>query len=81
VDLATGEIVALHFGGRYQDKNFGVPAFELARDGRVIDAGVNFGGTPTGGVPPWSDWWEKADMRSAPAHRVSAGEKDRDWRN
>jgi endonuclease G len=65
VDLATGEIVALHFGGRYQDKNFGVPAFELARDRRVIDAGVNFAGTPTGGVPPWSDWWERADMTEA----------------
>ena len=65
VDLATGEIVALHFGGRYQDKNFGVPSFELARDGRVIDAGVNFAGTPTADTPPWADWWEKADMTEA----------------
>ena len=42
VDLATGEVVALHFGGRYQEKNFAVPTFELARDGRVVDAGVEF---------------------------------------
>jgi endonuclease G len=62
VDLATGEVVALHFGGRYQEKNFAVPTFELARDSRVVDAGVEFAGTPPGGVPPWSDWWAKAEM-------------------
>lgn len=62
VDLATGEILALHFGGRYQDKNYGVPTFELARDGRVVDAGVNFAEGAAGGMPPWSDWWSKADL-------------------
>ena len=72
VDLATGEIVALHFGGRYQERNFAVPTFELARDGRVVDAGVNFAGSPTGGVPPWSDWWEKADMTEAAEVRAPA---------
>lgn len=65
VYLATGEIVGLHFGGRYQERNFAVPAFELARDGRVIDTGVNFAGAPRGGVPPWWDWWTKADMTEA----------------
>jgi len=65
IDLATGEIVALHFGGLYQKQNFAVPAFELARDGRVVDSGVAFAGTPSGGTPPWSDWWAKADLGEA----------------
>lgn len=35
-------ILGLHFGGRYLESNYAVPAFELARDSRVVDAGVNF---------------------------------------
>lgn len=69
VDLANGEILALHFGGRYHEKNFAVPSFELARDGRVVDCGVSFAGSPTGGSPAWSDWWSKADL-------VEIGEED-----
>jgi endonuclease G len=63
--LATGDVMALHFGGRYHDKNYSVPMSELARDGRVVDAGLNFVGQAAGGVPPWSDWWEKADLVEA----------------
>jgi endonuclease G len=63
--LATGNVMALHFGGRYHDKNYSVPMSELARDGRVVDAGLNFVGQAAGGVPPWSDWWEKADLVEA----------------
>ena len=64
-DLATGDVIALHFGGRYQEKNFAVPAFELGRDGRVVDAGVQFAGTPTGGTPAWSDWWTRTETEGA----------------
>jgi endonuclease G len=65
MDLETGEIVALHFGGRYQDKNFAVPTFELARDARVVDSGLDFAGRPAGGSPAWADWWSKADLVEA----------------
>ena len=44
VDVQTGDILALHFAGLYLDANFAVPTFELARDQRVIDAGVQFRG-------------------------------------
>lgn len=57
IDLETGEVVGLHFGGRYADINYCVPAFELARDGRVADAGVKFAGRPVGGIPPWNSQW------------------------
>ena len=67
VDLASGEVVALHFGGRYHEENYSVPSAALARDGRVVDAGVRFAGTPAGGVDPRSvAWWERADSGEMP---------------
>ena len=50
---------------------------ELARDGRVVDAGVTFAGRPAGGTPPWGDWWEldeapSAEMAAAPAAPCAA---------
>jgi endonuclease G len=61
IDLDTGAVMALHFGGRYREQNFAVPAFELARDQRVIDAGVKFEGTPSPDATDWADWWNRAD--------------------
>ncbi len=61
VDMNNGEVVALHFGGRYGDTNYGVPTSELSRDQRVIDAGVTFRGTAPGGEPNWGNWWKSAD--------------------
>lgn len=59
IDLSTGEVLALHFGGRYLDVNYAVPAAELARDGRVRDAGVQFAGAAPGGPPPaWLHAWD-----------------------
>lgn len=67
VDLSTGHVLALHFGGLYHEQNYAVPASELARDGRVIATGVVFAGTPPGGEHEWSDWWRRADMSEAAA--------------
>jgi endonuclease G len=44
LDIKSGKVIALHFGGEYLKANYGVPAFELARDSRVVDLGVNFAG-------------------------------------
>lgn len=65
-DLSTGEVLALHFGGLYHEKNFGVPAAELSRDSRVVAAGVVFAGAPSGGPNGWGDWWQKADEAEQP---------------
>lgn len=73
-DLATGDVLALHFGGRYQEKNYAVPAFELARDGHVVDAGVQFAGNPTGGTPPWSDWWTRTDTEGTDGDAQTASQ-------
>jgi endonuclease G len=64
-------VVALHFAGRFRDANFAVPTFELARDLRVVDAGVNF----TGSVPStreWDDAWRNAEApRKAAVFRAA----------
>lgn len=46
VRASTGEVVALHFGGIYRQRNYAVPACELARDGRVVDSGVSIARGP-----------------------------------
>jgi endonuclease G len=59
IDLETGEVFGLHFGGRYLDTNYAVPAIELGRDARVVDAGVLLAGTPPAGPPPaWLGAWQ-----------------------
>ncbi|HEY0984197.1 DNA/RNA non-specific endonuclease [Schlesneria sp.] len=52
IDVETGEVVGLHFAGITLKANYSVPMFELARDRRVVDAGVNFVGT----VPSTTEW-------------------------
>ncbi len=73
IDVLTGEVVALHFAGLYLDANFGVPMYELARDSRVVQAGINFQGS----VGPTTDWaavWKLADQGAeAPAPQPNAG--------
>jgi endonuclease G, mitochondrial len=71
VEAANGNVFALHFGGVYHDANFAVPVFELARDARIVDLGVNF--EKPAPDPATTAWWsgvpsgqEAAAMRVAP---------------
>jgi endonuclease G, mitochondrial len=62
VDFTSGLVVALHFGGRESVINYGVPASELAKDSRVVDAGVQFEpAAAVSGPPSWAGWWTSAD--------------------
>jgi DNA/RNA endonuclease G (NUC1) len=61
VDVQSGEVVALHFAGVYLKANYGVPSYELARDPRVVDAGVRFTGSIATRGTPWDDAWDEAD--------------------
>ncbi|NQW54861.1 MAG: DNA/RNA non-specific endonuclease [Rhodospirillales bacterium] len=65
VDLTTGEVLALHFGGEYKKQNYAVPAAALGHDSRVIDAGVQFAGSASGGANEWQGWWNEADSSEA----------------
>lgn len=77
LDLATGEVIALHFAGLYLDANFAVPSFDLSRDGRVVDTGVDFGEDDARNVEdptPWEQSWRGADPEAeAITVRPSAG--------
>ena len=73
IDLATGEVLGLHFGGRYLDTNYAVPAIELARDARVVDAGVKLAGAiPSGPAPAWLGAWRTLDIEDETADRRGA---------
>ncbi|MCA9237441.1 MAG: trypsin-like peptidase domain-containing protein [Planctomycetales bacterium] len=58
IDVTTGEVVGLHFGGEFLDMNFAVPALELARDSRVVDAGVAFDNPPPANAAYEAAWSE-----------------------
>lgn len=60
IDVNTGEVVALHFAGAYLDANFAVPCHQLAKDSRVVDAGVKFNGT-VGSTDGWVQQWANTD--------------------
>ncbi|RDJ10105.1 hypothetical protein B5K05_13295 [Rhizobium phaseoli] len=64
-DPKSGKVLALHFAGVYLDRNYCVPTGELARDGRVVDAGVNFEPGASGGTPTWQAWWRNTDEERA----------------
>ena len=70
VDVETGEVVGLHFAGVYLEANYAVPTHELARDRRVVEAGVNFDGAVAGdAATPWDSFWDEADPE-APAASI-----------
>ncbi|MBD2750934.1 MULTISPECIES: trypsin-like peptidase domain-containing protein [Microvirga] len=72
VDSVTGEILGLHFAGVYLDANFAVPTFELARDSRVVDAGVNFQSKPRSDPGAWVKWWSEADVEGEATKKSEA---------
>ncbi|MBY5586529.1 hypothetical protein HFO49_03375 [Rhizobium leguminosarum] len=74
LDPRDGKVVALHFAGVYLDRNYGVPTGELARDGRVVDAGLNFEPPGAGGQPSWQEAWRNADARQERSADVPDGQ-------
>ncbi len=72
IDLTTGEVVGLHFGGIYLKANYAVSPRDLAEDSRVVNAGVNFRGR----VEPRSDFygpiWSQIEELEMPAPVIPA---------
>ncbi len=62
LDLASGEVLGLHFGGVFHDVNYSVPSIALASDSRVLDAGVHIAGPRPAAVQDWINWWRAADL-------------------
>ncbi|TCR60560.1 DNA/RNA non-specific endonuclease [Bosea sp. BK604] len=64
IHIASGQVLGLHFGGEYLIRNFAVAAFDLALDGRVVDAGVTFDPKASPAqVPSWSGYWQDSDTQ------------------
>ncbi len=63
--VGSGTVAALHFAGRYRIANYAVPSFEMSRDERILEAGVNFGSDGRqnlDGPPPWQHAWDELSL-------------------
>ncbi len=70
IDVPTGQVVALHFAGRYLDTNYGVPSADMAKDSRVTDAGVTFAGATSPQPGAWDEWWRGTESVAGTAPGV-----------
>jgi len=73
IDIDEATVVALHFAGRYLVRNYAVPMFELARDSRVIGAGLKFEGDVPSEPPTWLPRWRSVDPESTGAPAGGGG--------
>jgi len=81
LEVKTGRVLGLHFGGAYLVANYAVPAWELARDARVVDAGVAFAGRRPRGAPPWDGAWTGLEgaAKAGPARAPGAERSPAEW--
>jgi endonuclease G, mitochondrial len=61
IDVKNGSVAALHFAGRYLIENYGVPCYELARDPRIVDAGVTFASTVNNANDQLDAYWQATE--------------------
>lgn len=69
LDVQSGEVVALHFAGRYQVSNYAVPTFEMSRDARIDALMLEFGEDATSNVEdpnPWQSFWDGTEAAVPP---------------
>ena len=60
VDLETGEVLGIHFGGRPYLENWATPSWLLATDPRVRASGIQFSDDPD-----WLHMWALADIANS----------------
>jgi len=65
VNVKTGHVLGLHFGGVYLSANYAVPSYELSRDPFVIGKRVQFTRENLG-VLPWKSFWDQTATESKP---------------
>lgn len=65
IDLNSGEIVGLHFAGKYRKSNYAVPISELAKDKFVQKFGLNFTGDASTDTYHWHPVWGTVDRLDA----------------
>ncbi|MGX4643865.1 trypsin-like serine peptidase [Massilia sp. SYSU DXS3249] len=75
IDVGSGRVVGLHFAGEYLKANYAVPSYELARDRRVVDAGVQFDGR-VAATEQWQRAWVEADGFEVPERAAGTVQAD-----
>jgi hypothetical protein len=76
IQLSTGRVVGVHYAGWFLQKNFAVPAWELARDPFLQLIGLRFHGAEVS--PPWLPLWkdklrfQHVDVEAAGAAEIGA---------
>ena len=73
IDLTNGRVVALHFAGVYLEANYAVPAYELARDARVVARGLNFAGPVPAATSDWAFAWDRLGREAIPPPPAPVG--------
>ena len=71
LNVDDGTVAALHFAGRYMLENYGVPGHELARDPRIIEAGVQFSGELPEENNDLEAYWDYVETTAPPTHTNS----------
>ena len=61
LNVEDGTVAGLHFAGRYMLENYGVPGYELARDPRIVEAGVQFAGATPTANNDLDNYWEDVE--------------------
>jgi DNA/RNA endonuclease G (NUC1) len=59
--------------------NYGVPTAELARDGRIVDAGVNFVDKTRRGPTEWDRYWSAVEGTSTPTPEADPADNGNTW--
>jgi pimeloyl-ACP methyl ester carboxylesterase len=73
VDLATGGVLGLHFGGEYLVGNHAVSAWDLAMDAaHVQDMGVQVSGVVPQAAPAWLEHWQAGGEAAAASASTEA---------
>ncbi|WP_170153225.1 S1 family peptidase [Roseiarcus fermentans] len=60
IDLETGNVIGLHFTSRYLEANYAAPAWEMAGDPHIVEAGVNFASSVRPSSARGAEWWKFA---------------------
>jgi endonuclease G, mitochondrial len=78
IELGSGKVLGLHFGGVYRDRNHAVPAAALGADPRMHDAGVTFEAPRPTTAPAWNNWWDRSFAGERPSINSPIGNRKLD---
>ena len=61
IDVATGNVIAMHVECHRFGSSFAIPTNELARDSRIVGTGIRFDGVARPSEHAYKEFWDKAE--------------------